>query len=93
MARHHSTQTDRLATAEGPPSLVALYRESAPSMEAFKRLVCHIRGNSVGLGCDGAGPWDVMAPCIAESTPRHAITALKPTAYRLGVTVTRCSLP
>eukprot|EP00966_Prymnesium_polylepis_P031296 727849-Prymnesium_polylepis.1 len=32
-----------------------------------------------------------MAPCVAESTTRHAITPLKLTAYRIGAAVTRCT--
>ena len=54
---------------------------------------CHFCGDSVGLGCDGAGPTDAMTPWVAESTTRHAMAALKPTAYLLGAAVTRCSRP
>ena len=71
--------------------MLLFHRESAPSMDAFRCLVCHIRGDSVGLGCDGAGPSDAMAPWAAESTTRHALRAVKPTAYLLGAAVTRCS--
>eukprot|EP00966_Prymnesium_polylepis_P242723 5613189-Prymnesium_polylepis.1 len=44
----------------------------------------------VGLGCDGPSPWNATTPCMAAEATRHGITALKPTAQRVGAAITRC---
>ena len=44
----------------------------------------------VGLGCDGASPWNAMTPCMAGEATLHGIPALKPTAQRVGAAITRC---